>query len=280
MVQRIRSIDEGQPLKEFSAPHWDRSILLAPVPALPGMSVFACRVNGRPQATAYWIGSLPDFFSAYFVVEPLALIGLYGRQAVRAWTDKNYRKRGLFQLLMRLASRENPLISDRDGMTDDAHSAWMANQEYLHRYYDQHRNRLVDVDFVPAEERFTESPAGRRWLLVSSLLTEFLNIDDAPVGSGVYEIHGRNGMALKVGIASNLRRRLQNHRASRDSGLRLKAGGSWNNPDDVESHSSILAKHLYYDSTITTAYDLKNGSRSQIVSCGPMSRSNSMHPHS
>jgi len=62
---------------------------------------------------------------------------------------------------------------------------------------------------------------------------------------------------LKVGIGVNLRKRLLQHRASRQSHLKLKPGGQRSNPADVRSKESILAKHFYYDGSITTDYDLK-----------------------
>ena len=74
---------------------------------------------------------------------------------------------------------------------------------------------------------------------------------------GIYEIHTDTGIALKVGIGSHLRERLLQHRASRDSALKLKEGGTRENPNDVESKGSILAKHLYYDESITRSFDMK-----------------------
>jgi hypothetical protein len=82
---------------------------------------------------------------------------------------------------------------------------------------------------------------------------EIENIEEKP---GIYEIYTDSGVALKVGIATRLRKRLLQHRASRQSCLKLKPGGQWNNPNDVMSKGSILAKHLYYDGSITTEYDL------------------------
>lgn len=78
-----------------------------------------------------------------------------------------------------------------------------------------------------------------------------------PDSPGIYEIHTLEGIALKVGIASNLRSRLNQHAKSRQSGLKLKPGGNWSNPSDVISKGSILAKHLYFDSVIAPGYDLQ-----------------------
>lgn len=77
---------------------------------------------------------------------------------------------------------------------------------------------------------------------------------------GLYEIHTTTGIPLKVGISKNLRKRLIQHRASRQSGLRLKPGGTWENPRDVESKNSVLAHHLYYDAQISPSVDLTSES--------------------
>lgn len=79
-----------------------------------------------------------------------------------------------------------------------------------------------------------------------------------PARPGIYEIHTNTGTALKVGIGVSLLKRLLQHRASLQSCLRLKVGGERGTPDDVVSKGSILAKHLYYDRSLTTAYDLRS----------------------
>lgn len=73
---------------------------------------------------------------------------------------------------------------------------------------------------------------------------------------GIYEIHTDSGIPLKVGIGGNIQKRLLQHRASRQARLKLKAGGQCSNPSDMQSKESILAKHLYYDTTVTTDFDL------------------------
>jgi hypothetical protein len=86
---------------------------------------------------------------------------------------------------------------------------------------------------------------------------------------GIYEIHTVSGVKLKVGVAGDLLARLKDHRASRDSGLKLVAGGDRSKPSDVESKKSILAKHLFYDEAIAPAYDLKSemGRRRFLEEC-------------
>ena len=75
--------------------------------------------------------------------------------------------------------------------------------------------------------------------------------------AGFYEIYTNSGLPLKVGIGQNIRKRLKDHRASRQKSLRLDPGGNRDNPNDVKSKQSILAKHMYYDESITSEYDLK-----------------------
>ena len=85
----------------------------------------------------------------------------------------------------------------------------------------------------------------------------FSQIENIGAGkSGVYEIHTNAGIPLKVGIGGDLLSRLLQHRASRQSCLRLKPGGQRCNPSDVQSKGSILAKHLYYGASIASGYDL------------------------
>src|SRR5688572_14697033 len=73
---------------------------------------------------------------------------------------------------------------------------------------------------------------------------------------GIYEIHTTSGIRLKIGISSNLRKRLIQHRQSRQTALKLKPGGNRSNPQDVQSKQSILTQHLYYDAQIAPDFDL------------------------
>ena len=83
------------------------------------------------------------------------------------------------------------------------------------------------------------------------------DVDDVP---GLYEIHTIGGRPLKVGIGGRLRRRLLQHAASRQSCLRpviSRQIDDIRNPSELRSKGSILAKHLFFDSTITSSYDLR-----------------------
>jgi hypothetical protein len=86
---------------------------------------------------------------------------------------------------------------------------------------------------------------------------------DESIGSvpGIYEIWMRSDTArpdigLKAGISINGRKRLKDHVASRDSGLKWRTVGNSSNPDDCVSKKSILAKHLYFDKALTAEFDL------------------------
>lgn len=85
----------------------------------------------------------------------------------------------------------------------------------------------------------------------------FCEVGNVQQRPGVYEIYTNAGIPLKVGTGKDLRKRLLQHRASRQSGLKLQLGGDWNNPCDVHSKASILAKHLYYDGLIAKEYNLR-----------------------
>jgi hypothetical protein len=78
---------------------------------------------------------------------------------------------------------------------------------------------------------------------------------------GIYEIYTNLDIPLKVGIGKDLKKRLLQHRASRQSALKLRPGGSFDNPNDVMSKGSILAKHLYYDRSIAPDFNLTDEAR-------------------
>lgn len=61
---------------------------------------------------------------------------------------------------------------------------------------------------------------------------------------------------LKVGIATDLKQRLRDHGQSRQSGLKTIDTSQAMEPHNVRSKKSILAKHLWFDKTITKKYDL------------------------
>jgi hypothetical protein len=91
--------------------------------------------------------------------------------------------------------------------------------------------------------------------------------EKVPASPGFYEIYRNDDLLLKVGIGVNIRSRLLQHRASLQSCLVLKPNGNWLNPNDVVSKKSILAKHLYFDQTITKNYDLttQDGRRNFLI---------------
>ncbi|MGB6242802.1 MAG: hypothetical protein WBF69_10025 [Castellaniella sp.] len=75
----------------------------------------------------------------------------------------------------------------------------------------------------------------------------FVDIEKAiPARPGIYGIYTLDNVPLKVGISVNLRRRLRQHKESKQKYLSLRPNGSWENPADVKSTRSILAKHLYF----------------------------------
>jgi hypothetical protein len=90
-----------------------------------------------------------------------------------------------------------------------------------------------------------------------------------PTSAGLYEIFTDHGIALKVGIAANLRIRLLQHARSSQQGLKIIRETNSPIPRDITSKKSILAKHLYFDTTITDSYDLKSeqGRRHFLLNC-------------
>lgn len=84
---------------------------------------------------------------------------------------------------------------------------------------------------------------------------KFSEVGDVERSPGIYEIYTLEGVPLKVGIAGDLRRRLVDHGRSAQSGLKFRVGNSARTPRQVVSKRSILAKHLYFDTSIAPDYD-------------------------
>lgn len=85
----------------------------------------------------------------------------------------------------------------------------------------------------------------------------FSEIDRIENRPGIYEIHTKTGIPLKVGIGIDLQTRVRNHANSYQSCLVLMLGGTWRNPQHIRSTKSILAKHLYFDRTLSSRHDLR-----------------------
>lgn len=82
---------------------------------------------------------------------------------------------------------------------------------------------------------------------------------EVPKAPGIYEIWTKSEIPLKVGISKDLRKRLKQHAASRDSGLKVEKGldGIPTDPAHITSKGSILAKHLFFDRALAgNEYDL------------------------
>ncbi|AZE47266.1 hypothetical protein C4K04_1576 [Pseudomonas chlororaphis] len=81
-----------------------------------------------------------------------------------------------------------------------------------------------------------------------SFRVRFSEIETAvPSAPGLYEIVTHEGELLKVGISRNLRRRrLVQHRQSKQVRLKLKEGGDWSKPNEVMSKQSLLENHMYF----------------------------------
>lgn len=86
----------------------------------------------------------------------------------------------------------------------------------------------------------------------------FEQLDEISSDSGLYQIFTFEGVPLKVGIAKNLRKRLKQHFQSKQSRLKVMTEGEVSEPSHLQSKQSILAKHLYFDTALTKAFNLKS----------------------
>ena len=100
-------------------------------------------------------------------------------------------------------------------------------------------------------------------------IIEFSQVNSVNRESGLYEILLKSGTLLKIGIGKDLRSRLNKHAKSYQKSLKVANGELRNvvTPEEVVSKSSILAKHLFFDSEIAPEYDLRTQSgRRQFLS--------------
>ncbi len=73
---------------------------------------------------------------------------------------------------------------------------------------------------------------------------------------GIYEIYTNNHIPLKVGISTNIKRRLRQHKNSMQIYLEILKTNLPISPENIRSNQSILAKHLYFDTKIAPNLDL------------------------
>lgn len=163
MVEKVPDRSEEQACGEFTALLSNNS---EQVGSCSGFPIWKCGVNHRPNAIGYWVGFLPNFYS-FLVVEPMVLGNEPALEAIRGWTDPERRGQSLFSTLLRIAAQDGHLlVSDRAGMTESAHTAWLYASGFSRRYFDTETNQMVEVDAVPPLYRFTSWGQGKRWLLV------------------------------------------------------------------------------------------------------------------
>ncbi len=92
--------------------------------------------------------------------------------------------------------------------------------------------------------------------------SEITNLDNKK--AGIYEIYTNDDIPLKVGISTNIKRRLREHKNSKQKYLKIKNTNLPITPDNIKSNQSILAKHLYFDKKISSTLDLSKENDRQI----------------
>lgn len=118
---------------------------------------------------------------------------------------------------------------------------WVCNR--VTDFIDRDASKQISlVELLQDEAILTENITRQRFMAADiptlEALVTFNEISKAvPTGPGIYQIWTMTGIALKVGISSDLRRRLRTHRASPLS-------------------RSVLARHLNRDRTLAPNHDL------------------------
>lgn len=116
---------------------------------------------------------------------------------------------------------------------------------------------IFEIEIIAGEGERMKNPSDKNEYKLISFAKFAENDKEIDKAPGIYQILTESGAKLKVGISNNLRKRLKQHAASRDSGLEKKVLDP-TEPAHLTSKGSILAKHLYFDRDLTGSneYDL------------------------
>lgn len=135
----------------------------------PGASVWACDTT-IAKSRALWVGHRnPDGTTelfAYLALIAANLGGLPVMEAKKAWTDPEWRRRGLGRGLLLRAAQIAPVLSDSDGMTDEAFAQWNSSLGLRKRWWDEKTRNFVAEATVPQEDRHTGYAQGSRWRIL------------------------------------------------------------------------------------------------------------------
>lgn len=135
----------------------------------PGASVWSCDTT-IPESRALWIGHRNlDGTTELYAYIALIAASLGGRpvmEAKKAWTDSQWRRRGLGRGLLLRAARIAPVLSDSDGMTDEAFAQWNSPLGLKKRWWDEQTQSFVDEADVPREDRHSDYAQGLRWRIL------------------------------------------------------------------------------------------------------------------
>lgn len=135
----------------------------------PGASVWACDTT-IAESRALWIGHRnSDDTTELYAYLALIAANLGGRpvmEAKKAWTDREWRRRGLGCGLLLRAAQIAPVLSDSDGMTDEAFAQWNSPLGLEKRWWDEQSQNFVDEATVPQEDRYTHYAQGLRWRIL------------------------------------------------------------------------------------------------------------------
>lgn len=147
----------------------DKSQLLEADAFGPGTSVWACDTCVA-SSRGFWVGHHKSDGSvelyAYLALVSISLGGRQAMEAKKAWTDPQWRRRGMGRALLLKAAQSTPLVSDSDGMSDDAFAQWDSPMGLTKRWWDTHARLFVEEARVPQEHRHTAYAQGSRWQIV------------------------------------------------------------------------------------------------------------------
>jgi GNAT superfamily N-acetyltransferase len=136
-----------------------------------GVHVWKCATH-TPNGVGFWAGGdIADGgeIYSYLALFPSKLGDLPVLEGKKAWTESEWRRKGLSRALLQAAAEIAPVISDSDGMTTMAFAQWNSLKGFRRSWWDGHTACFVDDATVPPEDRLTGFENGKRWSMMLEL---------------------------------------------------------------------------------------------------------------
>lgn len=154
---------------QFSSFQHARSTTLCASVGGTKYAVKRCLIGDVPDGVGFWTGNDEEYL-AFLALRPISYGCISGFEAFKAWTDPDFRRRGLARELLVQACRAlGQIISDKTGMTKEAYELWQgigrAGDLQLH-YLDCRNGNICPLADIPPADLYSCFDSGARWQML------------------------------------------------------------------------------------------------------------------